>query len=65
MPIVLVETDDGLTGVGLGTYVGLDRVFPAIDGEDPRSVAGLYDKMLAQVFKSGPRRYDLRRHRRS
>jgi len=53
VPIVLVETDDGLTGVGLGTYAGLDKVFPAIDGEDPRAVAGLYDKMLAQVFKSG------------
>jgi len=53
VPIVLVETDDGLTGVGLGTHAGLDRIFPALDGEDPRAVAGLYDKMLAQVFKAG------------
>jgi L-alanine-DL-glutamate epimerase-like enolase superfamily enzyme len=53
VPIVLVDTDDGLTGVGLGTHIGLNRVFPAVDGEDPRSVVGLYDKMLAHVFKAG------------
>jgi L-alanine-DL-glutamate epimerase-like enolase superfamily enzyme len=53
VPIVLVTTDVGLTGIGLGTHLGLERVFPALDGEDPRAVANLYDKMLAQVFKSG------------
>lgn len=53
VPIVLVDTDAGLTGVGLGTAEGFDAVFPAILGEDPRAVTGLYDRMLAAVFKAG------------
>jgi L-alanine-DL-glutamate epimerase-like enolase superfamily enzyme len=53
VPIVLVETDAGLTGVGLGSRDGIETVFPAILGEDPRSVVGLYDRMLASVFKTG------------
>jgi L-alanine-DL-glutamate epimerase-like enolase superfamily enzyme len=53
VPIVLLETDEGITGVGIGSHADLDRLFPAIEGEDPRSVASLFDRMLAQVFKSG------------
>ncbi|WGL50547.1 mandelate racemase/muconate lactonizing enzyme family protein [Nocardioides sp. BP30] len=53
VPIVLVETDAGLTGVGLGARDGLDTVFPALLGEDPRAVTALYDRMLAAVFKAG------------
>src|SRR4051794_38936093 len=53
VPIVLVETDAGLTGVGLGSRDGFEAVFPAIVGEDARGVAGLYDRMLATVFKAG------------
>ena len=53
VPIVLLETDAGLTGVGLGSDSGIETLFPAIEGEDPRSVNALYDRMLAQVFKSG------------
>ena len=53
VPVVLVETDAGLTGVGLGSRDGFEAVFPAILGEDPRGVAGLYDRMLAAVFKAG------------
>jgi L-alanine-DL-glutamate epimerase-like enolase superfamily enzyme len=53
VPIVLIETDEGLTGVGVGSHADIDRLFPAIDGEDPRAVAALFDRMLAQVFKSG------------
>jgi L-alanine-DL-glutamate epimerase-like enolase superfamily enzyme len=53
VPIVLVETDSGLTGVGLGTRDGIETVFPAILGEDPCAVTGLYDRMLASVFKTG------------
>lgn len=51
--IVLVDTDEGLTGVGLGSDHEISRIFPAIEGEDPRSVSALYDRMLAQVFKAG------------
>jgi L-alanine-DL-glutamate epimerase-like enolase superfamily enzyme len=53
VPIVLIETDEGLTGVGVGSHADIDRLFPAIEGEDPRAVAALFDRMLAQVFKSG------------
>jgi L-alanine-DL-glutamate epimerase-like enolase superfamily enzyme len=53
VPVVLVETDAGLTGVGLGSREGFDAVFPALLGEDPRAVTGLYDRMLAAVFKAG------------
>jgi L-alanine-DL-glutamate epimerase-like enolase superfamily enzyme len=51
--IVLVETDEGITGVGLGSHVEIENIFAAIDGEDPRSTTVLYDKMLRQTFKVG------------
>lgn len=53
VPLVLLETDEGITGIGMGSHQDLDRIFPAIEGEDPRSVSGLYDRMLARVFKAG------------
>jgi len=53
VPILLLETDGGLTGVGLGAHEAIERVFPAVDGEDPRAVTALYDRMLAYVFKAG------------
>lgn len=53
VPIVIVETDEGIDGIGMGSHADLDRVFPAIHGEDPRAVAALFDRMLAKVFKTG------------
>ncbi len=53
VPVLIVETDSGLCGIGLGAHREIDRVFPAVEGEDPRAVASLYDRMLAHVFKSG------------
>ena len=53
VPIVVLTTDAGIEGVGLGHHQGLDVVFPAIEGEDPLAVQALYDRMLAWVFKSG------------
>jgi L-alanine-DL-glutamate epimerase-like enolase superfamily enzyme len=53
VPIVLVDTDEGITGVGFGPHVELEAVFAAIAGEDPRSVTTLYDRMLRQTFKAG------------
>jgi L-alanine-DL-glutamate epimerase-like enolase superfamily enzyme len=53
VPIVLVDTDLGITGVGLGPHVEIEKVFAAIDGEDPRSVTALYDRMLRWTFKAG------------
>jgi L-alanine-DL-glutamate epimerase-like enolase superfamily enzyme len=53
VPLVVVETDAGIEGVGMGSHHDIERVFPAIEGEDPRSVTALYDRMLARVFKAG------------
>jgi L-alanine-DL-glutamate epimerase-like enolase superfamily enzyme len=53
VPIILVDTDEGLTGVGLGPHAEVEAVFAAIEGEDPRSVTALYDRMLRQTFKAG------------
>ena len=51
--IVLVDTDEGVTGVGLGAHVELETIFAAIEGEDPRATTALYDRMLRQTFKVG------------
>lgn len=51
--IIMVDTDEGITGVGVGPHVELDNVFAAIEGEDPRGVTALYDRMLRQTFKAG------------
>ncbi len=52
VPLVILETDEGVTGVGMGSHQDLARLFPAIEGEDPRGVTALYDRMLARVFKA-------------
>ena len=51
--LVEVTTDVGLTGIGFGSHEALDRVYPAIDGQDPRAVSTLFDRMLAHTFKAG------------
>jgi L-alanine-DL-glutamate epimerase-like enolase superfamily enzyme len=53
VPILLVHTDEGVTGVGLGAHDDVDRVFRVVEGEDPRGATALYDRMLDAVFKSG------------
>src|SRR3954467_6033709 len=53
VPLILVDTDEGITGVGLGPHQGLASVFTAIEGEDPRATVALYDRMLHHVFKAG------------
>lgn len=53
VPVVILETDEGVEGIGTGSHQDLERIFPAIEGEDPRAVSSLYDRMLARVFKAG------------
>ncbi len=53
IPLVVLDTDEGISGVGIGPHLGLDTVFAAVDGQDPRGVATLYDRMLRQTFKAG------------
>lgn len=52
VPLVVLETDEGVEGVGMGSHADLERLFPALEGKDPRAVSTLYDAMLARVFKS-------------
>jgi L-alanine-DL-glutamate epimerase-like enolase superfamily enzyme len=51
--VLILETDDGLEGIGVGAHGDIDRVFGAVEGEDPRAVTALYDRMLSWVFKTG------------
>ncbi|MFI5952142.1 mandelate racemase/muconate lactonizing enzyme family protein [Cryptosporangium sp. NPDC051539] len=51
--VLILETDSGLEGVGVGAHSDIGRVFDAVEGEDPRAVTALYDRMLNRVFKSG------------
>jgi L-alanine-DL-glutamate epimerase-like enolase superfamily enzyme len=51
--VLILETDRGLEGVGVGAHADVERVFPAVENQDPRAAAALYDRMLARVFKSG------------
>jgi L-alanine-DL-glutamate epimerase-like enolase superfamily enzyme len=53
IPIVLIDTDEGISGVGMGPHAGLETVFAAIDGQEPSAVTALYDRMLRQTFKAG------------
>ena len=53
VPVVLVDTDEGVTGVGIGSHLAVQTVFAAIEGEDPRAVTALYDRMLRHTFKAG------------
>ncbi len=53
VPVVVLTTDVGLEGIGLGSHEGIDTLFPALEGQDPRAVVALYDRMLAWVFKRG------------
>lgn len=51
--VLLVETDTEHTGLAIGQPTLIDAVFPAVEGEDPRAVTALYDRMLAWTFKTG------------
>jgi L-alanine-DL-glutamate epimerase-like enolase superfamily enzyme len=51
--IVVVDTSEGISGIGFGSHVELDSVFAAVEGEDPRCTTALYDRMLRQTFKAG------------
>lgn len=52
VPLVVLETDEGVEGIGMGSHADIERLFPALEGQDPRAVASLYDSMHAHVFKS-------------
>jgi len=53
VPIVILETDEGISGVGTGSHQDVDKLFTVLEGKDPRAVTSLYDSMLSRVFKAG------------
>ncbi|KQR86374.1 mandelate racemase/muconate lactonizing enzyme family protein [Microbacterium sp. Leaf179] len=53
LPIVIVETDEGIEGVGMGMHDGVPQLFEAVEGEDPRATSALYDRMISRMFKNG------------
>ncbi|MFB7251206.1 mandelate racemase/muconate lactonizing enzyme family protein [Microbacterium sp. NPDC056234] len=53
VPILVIHTDVGIDGIGLGPHDEIDRVFPGVEGHDPFATNANYDRMLARVFKDG------------
>ena len=53
VPVIILETDEGIEGIGTGSDLHIEQLFLALEGEDPRAVSSLYDRMLARVFKAG------------
>jgi L-alanine-DL-glutamate epimerase-like enolase superfamily enzyme len=51
--VLVIHTDLGVDGVAVGAHPDIERLFPAIEGADPRSVVQLCDRMLAATFKLG------------
>ncbi|NQX11219.1 mandelate racemase/muconate lactonizing enzyme family protein [Microbacteriaceae bacterium VKM Ac-2855] len=51
--LVILETDEGVEGVGMGSDHEVAQLFPALEGRDPRQVSSLYEAMLAWAFKAG------------
>lgn len=54
--ILYIETDENVTGISLG-FGGskVPMLFPAVEGEDPRDVAGLWARMNDWLHKAGNR----------
>lgn len=53
VPILVVTTDENIGGIGIGAHDDIERIFPAVEGEDPRGVTALYDRMCDYTFKVG------------
>ena len=53
VPVLVLDTDAGIDGIGVGPHDAIGQLFAVIDGEDPRGVGWLYDRMLAALFKTG------------
>ena len=51
--LVILETDEGVEGVGMGSDHEVAALFPAIEGRDPREIVSLFDALLSRSFKAG------------
>jgi L-alanine-DL-glutamate epimerase-like enolase superfamily enzyme len=48
-----IETDEGVSGLAPSGNARVADLFPLIEGEDPRGVAGLWKRLVDKVFKGG------------
>ncbi|HSC08905.1 MAG TPA: mandelate racemase/muconate lactonizing enzyme family protein, partial [Steroidobacteraceae bacterium] len=51
--ILYLETDENVTGISLGYGGGIEGLFGAIEGEDPREVVALWIRMNDWLHKGG------------
>jgi L-alanine-DL-glutamate epimerase-like enolase superfamily enzyme len=51
--ILFLETDENVTGLSLGYGGGVEGLFPAIEGRDPREVVALWIRMNDYLHKGG------------
>ena len=51
--VLWINTDEGISGVAPMGNAAVERLFHLIEGEDPRSVNGLWQRMVNYVFKGG------------
>ena len=51
--ILFLETDENITGISLGYGGGIEGLFPAIEGRDPREVVALWIRMNDFLHKGG------------
>lgn len=51
--LLFVESDVGVTGVSMALARGVGSIFPLVEGEDPRSVVGIWQKLERHFFKKG------------
>ncbi|WP_257022745.1 mandelate racemase/muconate lactonizing enzyme family protein [Agromyces atrinae] len=51
--VLVLETDAGIEGIGIGSDHDVAQFFPALEGRDPREITSLYELLLAHAFKAG------------
>ena len=50
--LLWIHTDEGISGIAPAGNRLVEKLFPLIEGEDPRGVAGLWNKMTDAVHKN-------------
>ncbi len=50
--LLFIETDENITGIATRPGGAVGKIFPVVEGQDPRSTAGLWRKMADFVFKT-------------
>lgn len=51
--VLMLETDAGITGIVNSAPAAISRMFPVIEGQDPRGAVGLWKRMSDAGFKTG------------